>query len=324
VKIRSAFGAALTAALVLTACQDSSPPAPAAAQYPSGPVTMTAGANPGSGFDLTIRAVVDALQKERIVEVPLPVENRPGGIGAAFLATMVEQYRGRDDQVSVTSLSMMMNELRGLSEYGYTDVTMIARLMTEYYVVVTAPDSPFRNLDDVMAAVKADPPVPVGAATDDQAPFDLLVAAAGGDPSMINYVPFEGGGDQSTALRNGEIAVAITGVSEVVDQVKSGEFTALGVLSEERLPDFDVPTAREQGLDVTLSNWRGLYGPPDMPEVAVDYWQKVLGEMVETPTWQQIATRSQFTTTFMTGDGFQTFLAETQADVKTALDEAGP
>lgn len=251
--IKSALGALLAATLVLTGCQDSKPAA-ATQDYPAGPVTMTAGANPGSGFDITIRAVVEALQKERLVDVPLPVQNRPGGIGAEFLATMVEQYRGKDDQVSVTSLSMMMNELRGLSEYGYTDVTMIARLMTEYYVVVTGAGSPYKNLTDVMASVKADPAVPIGAATDDQAPFDLLVAAAGGDPSTINYVPFEGGGDQSTALRNGEIPVAITGISEVVDQVKSGEFTALGVLSEERLPNLDVPTAREQGLDVTLSN----------------------------------------------------------------------
>ena len=147
---------------------------------------MTAGANPGSGFDLTIRSVVDALQKEKIVDVPLPVQNRPGGSGADFLATMVEQYQGADDQISVTSLSMMMNQLRGRSTYGYDDVTMIARLMTEYFVVVTGPGSPFKNLGDVMAAIKSDPGrVAVGAATDDEAPFDLLVSAAGGDPSTV-------------------------------------------------------------------------------------------------------------------------------------------
>jgi putative tricarboxylic transport membrane protein len=105
--------------------------------------------------------------------------------------------------------------------------------------------------------------------------------------------------------------------------VKSGGLAALGVLAEKRLPGVDAPTAREQGLNVTLSNWRGLYGPPDMPKFAVAYWQKALGEMVKSPTWNQIAERSQFTTTFMIGDEFQTFLAKTQADVKAALEEAG-
>lgn len=317
--IKSAIGAMLAASLLLTGCQTSAQP-PAAPAYPSGAVTMTAGANPGSGFDITIRAVVDALEKEKIVEVALPVENRPGNIGADFLATMVEECKGRDDQVSVTSLSMMMNEYRGISEYGYRDVTMIARLMTEYYIVLTARDAPYQNLKDLLSAIRDDPAaVAIGAATDDQAPFDLLVTAAGGDPGRINYVSLEGGAEQAAALSAGEIDVAIAGVSEVIDPLTSGALKPLGVLSEERLPGLDAPTAREQGFDVTLSNWRGLYGPPEMPDYSVKYWQEALGRMVETPTWKQIAERNQFTTTFMIGDEFQKFLAETQADLNAAL-----
>ncbi len=322
--MKSAITAILAGALILTGCQDSKPDVGADGSYPSGPVTMTAGAGPGSGFDITIRAVVEALTKEDLVEVPLEVQNRPGGSGADFLAAMVEQYKGDDNQVSVTSLSMMMNELRGKSKYGYDDVTMIAGLMTDYYVVVTAPGSPYKNLGDVMAALKSDPArVTVGAAEDDQAPFDLLVSAAGGRPSSVDYAPLEGGGDQIAALVKGDIGVAVGGVSEFVGTLSSGELKALGVLAENRLPGLDVPTAREQGLDVTLSNWRGLYGPPDMPQFAVAYWQKVLGEMVERPTWKRIAEKSRFTTTYMTGDDFQTFLAKTQADVAAALKEAG-
>lgn len=321
-RFKCVLGATLAAALILTGCQNSDQ-ASGGKNYPSGPITMTAGADPGSGFDITIRSVVESLQKENIVTVPLPVENRPGAIGAVFLATMVEKYKGDDDQISVTSLSMMTNQLRGMSKYGYEDVTMIARLMTEYFVVVTGPDSPFNNLNDVMAAIKADPGrVAVGAATDDQAPFDLLVSGAGANPSSVNYVTFEGGGDQSTALLNGDIDVAIAGVSEFISLLKAGDLKALGVLSDEPLPGLEAPTAREQGLDVTLANWRGIYGPPDMPEYAVTYWQDALGKMVESPTWKGIAERSQFTTTFMTGDEFQTYLADTQADVKAALEQA--
>jgi putative tricarboxylic transport membrane protein len=320
--IRSAVSAMLALMVVLTGCQ-SPEQTPGRQEYPSGPVTMTAGASPGGGFDITIRSVVETLEKEQIVKVPLPVQNRPGGSGADFLATMVEQYKGADDQISVTSLAMMVNELRGKSKYGYDDVTMIARLMTEYFVVVTAPGVPYTNLGGVMAAIKADPAhVKVGAAQDDEAPFDLLVSAAGGEPSTISYVPVEGGGDQRAALLDGDVSVAVGGVSEFIDAVKSGELKALGVLAENRLPGLDVPTAREQGLDVTLANWRGIYGPPDMPQVAVAYWQKALDEMVKTPTWKQIAERRQFTTTFMIGDEFATFLAKTQADVKAALEQA--
>jgi putative tricarboxylic transport membrane protein len=319
VRMKTLTRAMAAVSLLLTACGVG--PTAAAAPYPSGLVTMTAGAGPGSGFDLTIRAVVDALQAEHLVDVPLPVQNRPGASGADFLATMVEQYDGADDQVSVTSLSIMANQLSGNSRYGYRDVTMIARLMTEHYVVVTRPDSPFTDLTDLLAAIKADPAgVAVGAARDDEAPFDLLVAAAGGQPAAVRYVAQQGGGDQIAALASGDIAVAIGGVSEFVDHVASGDLRALGVLAEEPLPGFDVPTARQQGLDVTLANWRGLYGPPNMPKYAVDYWQQVLAKMVETPTWRQTAENSRFTTTFMVGAEFEAFLADTEADVKTALE----
>ena len=197
--------------------------------------------------------------------------------------------------------------------------------MTEYFIVVTDSAPPFTDLPSLLAAIRSDPSnVTVGAANDDEAPFDLLVSAAGGDPKSVHYVTHEGGGDQIAALRAGDINVAIGGVSEFIDTVKSGELNALGVLAEDRLPGLDAPTAREQGLDVTLSNWRGLYGPPDMPQTAVAFWQKALADMVNTPTWKQIADRSQFTTTFMIGDEFQAFLAKTQADLKTALAEAGP
>ena len=318
--MKTVVGVAVALVLVLTTTTGGLAPTATAEGYPAGPVTLTAGAGPGSGFDLTIRSVAEALQTEKLVDVALPVVNRPGGTGADFLATMVEQYRGADDQLSVTSLSMMINQLSGRSPYGYRDVTMIARLMTEYFVVVTRADSPFRNLGDVMSAIRSDPArVTVGAAGDDHAPFDLLVSAAGGNPSSIHYVEHEGGGDQTTALRDGAADVAISGVSELVEPLRSRELRALGVLSEDRLPGLDAPTAREQGLDVTLANWRGIYGPPDMPAYAVDYWQRVLGQMVQTPTWRRITQRSQFTTTFMTGGEFGDFLARTQDDVAEAV-----
>jgi putative tricarboxylic transport membrane protein len=318
----STIGAVLVSLLFLIGCQRTEPVSEPT-RYPSAPIIMTAGAGPGSGFDLTIRSVVEALQDAHLVDVPLTVENRPGRSGADQLATMVEQHAGADDQISVTSLSMMMNQIRGVSPYGYRDVTMIARLMTEYYVVVADPASPFATLGDVMSAVEQRPAdVAVGAAKDDEAPFDLLVSAAGGTPSAVRYTPLEGGGDQIEALRAGHVPVAIGGLSEFVDEIRAGTLRGLAVLAENRVPGLDVPTAREQGLDVTLSNWRGLYGPPGMPEQALAYWQKVLGEMVQTPTWQRIADQRQFTTAFLAGGELNTFLDETQADVTKALDDA--
>ena len=309
--------------LLLSACSDATPSDPAGEDdYPTGPVTMYAGAGPGSGFDTTIRSVVESLEQEGIVDVELPVENVEGDVGGTLLAQMIEEHEGADDQVAVTSLAMMANELSGLSDYGYDDVTMIARVMTEYFVVVASPESGYTDLAEAMQAVIAGE-ASVGAASDDEVPFSLLVAAAGGDPAAVQYAFHEGGAEQSAALLDGTIDIAIAGVSEVIEQIESGDLDALGVLSADPLPGLDAPTAVDQGLDVTLANWRGLYGPPDMPAYAVEYWQDALAEMVESDTWTDIAERDQFTTTYMVGNELDDYLEQTQGDVRTALEETG-
>lgn len=316
--------AALAVSLSLAGCSEDTG-AGDAENYPSDPINMSVGADPGSGFDLTMRTLVEVLQKEEIVDVPMPIENRPGAASAVWTAQMVERHSGADDQVSVTSLVMMTNSARGQSDYNYDDVTMIARLMSEYFVVVASADSEYQDLASVLEAVVADPgAVPVGAASDDQLPFALLVDAAGGDASQINFVAYEGGGEQSTALLSGDIQVAIAGTSEFLPLIESGELKALTVIGEERLEGLpDVPTAVEEGYDVTMSNWRGIYGPPDMPDYAVEYWQGALEDAVASESWTDAAEKNQWVTTFMVGDELDTYLADTNQQVTDAFERIG-
>lgn len=318
------LAAAVTLGLSLSACSGSEGGGDGDS-YPDVPITMTAGAEPGSGFDVTIRTLVDVLQSEQIVDTAMPIENRPGAAGAVWLEQMVERHEGADDQLSVTSLVMMTNAGRGLSEYNYEDVTMIARLLSEYYVVVTSGESEYGDLESVLEAIVEDPgAVPVGAASDDQLPFGLLVDAAGGDASQINFIAYEGGGEQSTALLSGDIQVAIAGTSEFLSLIDSGELTALAVIGEDRLDGLpDVPTAVEEGFDVTLSNWRGIFGPPGMPDYAVDYWQDVLEETVESEGWAEAAERNQWATTFMVGEELDAYLEQTNEQVTEAFVTTG-
>lgn len=319
------LAATLAFGLTLTACSDDGGSGGDGSDYPSGPITMTAGADPGSGFDLTLRTLVQVIQQEELVEVPMPIENRPGAASAVWTAQMVEQHKGADDQVSVTSLVMMTNNARGQSDYNYDDVTMIARLLSEYFVVVVSADSEYQDLDSVLNAVAADPgAVPVGAASDDQLPFALLMNEAGGDPATINFVAYEGGGEQSTALLSGDIDVAIAGTSEFLPLIESGELRALAVVGDDRLEGLpDVPTAVEAGYDVTISNWRGIYGPPEMPAYAVDYWADVLTKVVASDSWKAAAEKNQWVTTFMVGDELDTYLEETNTQVVEAFEKIG-
>src|ERR671914_1798283 len=295
-------------------------------EYPGGAVRLVAPAEPGSGWDLTARTVADVLEKEKLIDHPLPVENRVGATGSVWLSQMVNDYKNEDDVIAVTSTPIMSNYLRGDSDYEYTDVTMIVRFITEYYMVAVAADSEYQNLEDLLNAVKENPgEVPIGAAGDDRLPFALLVQAAGGNPEEINFVAYEGGGEQIAALLNGDIKAAVAGVSEFRGQIEAGDLRGLTVIRDERLapPMDDIPTAREEGYGVELENWRGIYGPPDMPEEAVTYWQDTIQRMTETQAWEETAAKNQWETTYMEGEEFRNYLDETYESVRAGLRETG-
>jgi putative tricarboxylic transport membrane protein len=290
------------------------------------PVSIIAGAPPGSGFDLTARSLAQTLEKEKIVNFPVPVLNVPGATGAVALAQIVTDKKGDAQTISITSPSTLINYLRGDSKYGYKDVTVLTRLMTDYFTVVVPPDSPYKDLKGLLEAVKKDPDsITIGAATDDRLPFALLLNEIGGDVSKVNFVAYEGGGELINGLLNGDAQAAISGVSEFVSQIGGGSLRSLAVLSEQRLggETKDVPTAIEQGINVTYGNWRGVYGPPDMPKEAVKYWEDKIEEALNTPTWKEIAKKNQWEITFMKGEEFKEFLDNENEKLLKGLQQTG-
>ena len=294
--------------------------------YPSKPVTLTAPAEPGSGWDTTARAMAEAMEKEGLADTSMPVQNRTGATGCVWLEQMVNDHAGDPYQIAATSTPIMSNHLRGDCDPTYEDVTMIATLFVETYVLVAPADSEYQTADDLLAAIEKDPEsVPIAASGDDQLPFALLVDAAGGDPSTINFIQYEGGGEQITAMLNGDVVAAVAGVSEFRGQLEAGKLTGLTVMREEPLepPMDDVPTAPSLGYDVTLANWRGIYGPPDMPEDAVTYWQDKLAELVETPTWKDVEETNQWEPKFLTGAEMDDYLDQANSDIETGLESTG-
>ena len=213
-----------------------------------------------------------------------------------------------------------------MCDVNYKDVTVIARLLIENFLVAVPADSKFSDLDALLDAIVKDPKsVPVAADGDDQLPLALLVEAAGGDPSAINFIAFESGGEYLTALMNGDVLASVSGVTEYGPQIEAGELRGLAVLSEDRLqePLAEIPTAVELGYDVTLNNWRGVYGPPNMPEDAVKYWEAKLQELLESDSWKEIAERNQWGTAYLAGEELDAFLEDSYTQLTSALQSVG-
>lgn len=312
------------AALALAACGSTA--GGVGGNYPTKPVTLTAPADPGSGWDTTARALVEAMDKENLTDTAVPVQNRTGATGCVWLDQMVNNHRGDAYNIAVTSTPIMSTYLRGDCDHNYKDVTMIATIMVENYILVVPSDSKYRSADDLLQAIQQDPKsVPVAASGDDQLPFALLVKAAGGDPAGINFVQYEGGGQQITALLNGDVQAAVAGISEFRGQLESGDLRGLAVLREKPLdaPLDDIPTAPSLGYDVTLGNWRGIYGPPGMPDEAVKYWQTKLKKTLATPTWDKLAERNQWEENYLVGDQMRNYLDHAYADIRSGLTGIG-
>ena len=294
---------------------------------PEGAIRLIAPAAAGGGSDTTARVSAEILQSEGLVEVPLTVENREGADGSVWLVEMATNLEGTDDVISVGGTASMYNDVRGETQNDFNDVTPIASLMTEYYTVVVPADSEYQTIEDVVQAVVDDPQsVPVGGGSLDRAAFDLLVLEAGGDPSETNFVEYPTGAEQTVGLLNGDLAVGVSGTPEFAGQIESGDLRALAVTAPERFttpPYEEVPTAVESGYDVTLANWRLIYGPADMPEYAVSYWEDTLTQMVESDAWAEAAENNQWITTFNTGEDLQELIDSTYQQIEDAYRATG-
>src|SRR5690625_2831264 len=316
------LAAGAAALLALSAC-GSDGGAAAGGDYPAQPINVSAPAEPGSGWDTTARAMVSSLEEEGLTDVPLPVQNQPGGTGCSWLTQMMGMS-GEDTDIAITSLASQTMNQRGLCEYGPGDATMIATLFTENFIVVASADGEIGDFETLMTALEEDPAsVPLAAAGDDRLPFALLADEAGVDPADIRFVDYEGGGEQTNALLNGVAAVAIAGLSEFRGVLESGDLVPIVSFAPEALeaPFDSVPIAVDEGYDVQLANWRGVYGPADMPEEAVSYWEGVLGEMVETASWGETVERNQWTPLFQTGDEMATYIDEADQTVADGVEK---
>ncbi len=302
----------------------------APAAYPTKPMEFVAPSGAGGGWDTTIRMVAKTLQDEKLVPVPMPVTNRTGGGGGVNLAYM-QTKRGVDDLISVYSPPLLFIKLNGTSKYGYQDTTPLARLIADYGAFYVSKNSKFKTMKDVLEAIKANPTsVKIGggsaAGSMDHIVF-LYVAKAYGikDLRKIQYIAFQDS-TGPTQLMGGFIDVLSSDIASLRGLVESGDVRILGITAPTRIGAGIVatyPTMKEQGIDVEFANWRGLFGPPDMPEYAVKYWRETLAKMVKTETWKKVMTEQSWTLAYQDAPEFKTFLDKTNEEYKEIFEELG-
>lgn len=327
---RKALLCLLAAVIGLTGCQEAKQ-AETERKYPLEAIEMVAPAGNGSGYDLTIRSIVQCLENTGLVSVPLPVTNKPGG-GGRINMEYLNEARGRNNVLSIFSPPICLINLNGSTDLNYAeDTTPIAQLVVDYGCFAVRADSPYQNLGEVMEELKESPESILVGGTSSLGSMDhiqfLKIARAAGVENLksIRYDGFENGGGV-TQLMGGRVDILSTGISDVVGLVESGDIRVLAVTSDKRLEGeviSQIPTCREQGIDAGFITWRGLFGPGDMPEYAVKYWEDVLKEMTETNEWKATCRKYGWTMEYKDHEQFTEFLGQVNEEYRELLDEVG-
>ena len=291
-----------------------------------GRIEIIAPAAPGSGWDQTARAVQEALQAEDLVD-SAQVTNVPGASGTVALAQIAPQ-KGKKDTLVASGLAMMSGIITNGTEVSLDDLTPIARLLGDSEMIVVPKDSEYDTLDELFAAIKQDPKsiaVAGGSAgSADQIFIGLLAEDYGIDPSAINYVPFSGGGEATTALLGGKVQAGVAGVGEFAEQVAAGNLKGLVVSSPEPLEGVDVPTIGDAGHpDIEFANWRSIMAPPGISEEEKDAYITALTAMSESQAWKDTLAKNAWMDLFLAGDDFDAWLDEENTRVEGVLQSLG-
>ena len=238
--------------------------------------------SPGGGYDLTARTAVKIMEDDDITG-RVEVFNVIGAGGTVAMARLMNE-KGNGDLMMMMGLGVVGATYTNGSKARASDATALAKMVEEQEGILVPADSPFKTVQDFVAAWKADPAsVTIGGGSSPGGPDHLFpmetAKAAGVDPAEVNFVSYDGGGDLLTALFGKKITVGTSGLGEFVDQIESGQLRVLAVSGSERVEDVDAPTLSEAGIDLTFTNWRGILAPPGISDDARQALVKVLEEL---------------------------------------------
>jgi putative tricarboxylic transport membrane protein len=268
-------------------------------------------ANPGGGWDVNARAMQPALLATGRVKTS-SVENIPGAGGTIGLARFVSAERGNGDVVMVSGLTMLGAIMTYGSLLTLADMTPIARVLSEYEVVVVPAKSSFQSMDDVVRAFKANPESIAwgGGSTGgcEQMLAWLIAEAVDVDPRRVNYVAFAGNGESIPAILGGQVTVGLSPLAAIAPHIEAGLVRVLGISSAERVPTLNAPTLREQGVDVELENWKALFAPPGVTDADRQWLEASVVSLAESDAWRQQLERYRWNDRLLTGPALLAFI----------------
>ncbi len=258
--------------------------------YPARAIEIVVPYAPGGGTDIMMRQIVKVLEEQKLVTVPVTVNNRTGGSGVVGKSYAINRPADGYTLVAVDA-GNWQQELQGNATWNHRkDFTYLARMVTDVNLLIVRKESPINSLQEFLAAAKAKGKggLSVGGTNvgqvDHIASINLMKAAK----VDLTYVPFKSGGEVMTNLLGGHVEAAWANPNECIGQLEAGQVRALAVADEERLKGLPkIASMKELGVAMVSNQWRAVGGPGNLPKPVVDFWVNVLDKVRKTDAWRK-------------------------------------
>ena len=300
--------------------------APAQAWEPTKPIEFVIPAGTGGGADQMARLIAGLAEKHKLSPRPLIVVNKSGGAGAeGFLH--VKGKKGDAHTLIITLSNLFTTPLATGTPFNWRDFTPIARMALDRFILWVNAETPYKSAKEYLAAVKAKPGMKMGGTGSKQEDQIITVQLEQALGLKFIYVPFKGGGTVCVNLVGKHVDSTVNNPIECVSHWKAGRVRPLAVFDPERIPDADwkeIPTVKEAlALDIQYNMLRGIFGPPDMPKEAVDWYVGFLKKVYDTPDFQAYLHKGALKGAFTTGAEYVTWVEGAEKLHRELMEKGG-
>ena len=308
-------------------------PASFAAWEPTKPVEFVVPAGTGGGADQMARLLQGVITKNNLTKQPLIVVNKSGGAGAeGFLA--VKEAKGDPHKIIITLSNLFTTPLATGVPFNWKDLTPVAMLALDQFVLWVNAESPYKNAKEYLAAAKGANPAKIMGGTGSKQEDQIITAAIEKATGVkFTYVPFKGGGDVAVQLVGKHVDSTVNNPIEAVAQWRAGKLRPLCVFDDERMPYKnkvtdtmswnDIPTCKESGVPTDYLMLRGIFMPGGATKEQVDYYVDLFKKVRETPEWKKFMEDGAFNQTFMSGPDYAKWVEKAETTHRELMREAG-
>ena len=264
----------------------------AQATWPNGPVTFVVGYAAGGSTDINARELANVMTP--VIGQQIIIDNKGGAAGSIGLRMVANAKPDGQTLFVAVGTNVIINPhvQKGMID-TLASLAPICQVTDYQYVLVVGKNVPANNAAELVAMAKKDPEKLTysssGVGGNNHLAGALFAKAAG---VQLTHVPYKGTGPAVADVISGQITMNFSSLPPAVSQVKGGNLKALAVTGNKRVKSMpDVPTLKEQGIDVVVTSWQGLFAPAKTPADILDKIDKATKQAMKNPKWEEALAR---------------------------------